>query len=157
HMSNKNLPGNGSDSNMTEDALRDAGKHEDEVRSTGQIDRADEGVEELFGEKARTTASPVHKVVWEDESGEASLCEAAPSNPEVDATIQRVEEILDKALKDGTLYDEHGKLRDEFLAKQLGAAGYWGLRIDPKFGGKGASDRAFMQMITRLATREATV
>jgi alkylation response protein AidB-like acyl-CoA dehydrogenase len=151
---NKNL-GNG-DNNNIEDALRDAGKSEDEVKRTGALDRADEGVEELFGEKARTTASPVHRVIWDSVDDDAWLSEPAPANPEADAAIQRVAELMEQAVADGTIYDEHGKLDEKFLSETLGRAGYWGLRIDPKFGGKGASDRAFMQMITRLATIEAT-
>lgn len=157
-MSKNNLPGgNGNDGNMTEDALRDAGKSEHEARSTGAIDRADEGVEEMFGEKARTTNSPIHKVVWDNVDVSAFLSEEGPANPLADEAIDKCIELVREQIAAGTLYDANGKIREEFLANELGNAGYWGLRIAPKFGGKGASDRAFMKMITRLAQHEATL
>lgn len=152
-MSNKNLPGDG---NMTEDVLRDAGKSEHEVESTGKIDRADEAVDAMYGERQRTANSPVHKAVWQAVDLSTFGSEEAPKDALVDETVEACLKVVRDHRTAGTLYDEHGKIRNEVLA-DLGKAGYWGMRIDPKFGGKGSSDRAFMRMITRMATLEATI
>src|SRR5689334_12375304 len=126
--------------NMTEDALRDAGKDENEIRSTGQMDRADEELEETLPPKARIANSPVHKVVWDSVPVEAFLAEAPPENPGADVTIGRVLELVDQHLAANTLYDERGKIREAFLTDVLGEAGYWGLRIGTEHGGSGSDD-----------------
>jgi len=45
--------------------VRLGGKSEDEIRRMGAMDKADEQVEEMFPRTNQTTASPVHKAVWE--------------------------------------------------------------------------------------------
>ena len=50
---------------FVETALKLGGKSEEEARTTGTIDRADEQVEGMFAERYRTSNSPVHRAVWE--------------------------------------------------------------------------------------------
>lgn len=49
---------------FAETAMEMAGKSEQEVKKTGQIDAADDKVEKLFEERHKTVNSPVHKAVW---------------------------------------------------------------------------------------------
>src|SRR6516164_4501607 len=50
--------------NFVETALKLSGKSEEEARTTGKIDRADDQVEALFAPRYQTTQSPVHRGVW---------------------------------------------------------------------------------------------
>src|SRR5438309_1356464 len=50
---------------FAETALRLGGKAEEEIRSTGAVDRADEQVETLFQPEYRTENSPIHRAVWD--------------------------------------------------------------------------------------------
>ena len=43
------------------------------------------------------------------------------------------------------------------IKKDLAAAGYWGLLVDPQYGGQGAPFSAFAPFLTRMATVDATV
>ncbi len=55
------------------------------------------------------------------------------------------------------LADADKKVNEQVIA-ELAEAGYWGMLIDPKFGGQGASILDFMQMITRMASEgDATI
>ena len=152
----KNVGGQGG--NMTEDVLRDAGKTEDEVTRTGAIDRADEATELLFGDKQKTTNSPVHRILWDRQRVNKFLPTPAVANPEAEATIARCIAVTQKAMAAGTLYDADGKVSEAFLHGPLAEAGYWGMRIGKEFGGQAASIRTFMGMITEMAAKaDATV
>src|SRR5205814_9476004 len=41
--------------------------------------------------------------------------------------------------------------------KELGTAGYWGMLIEPKFGGQGAPFQRFTSFLTKLATQDSMV
>ncbi len=43
------------------------GKSEEEARTTGTLDRADEQVEAMFAARYQTAQSPVHRAVWDHE------------------------------------------------------------------------------------------
>ncbi len=43
------------------------------------------------------------------------------------------------------------------MLSDLGAAGYWGLLVEPEYGGSGASMQQFVRLITMMATAEPTV
>lgn len=146
-MSKKTDPKN---NNLAEDVLRDAGKSEDEVKRTGEIDRADNETDELYGERGRTSGSPVHRVVWR----RAGLQHFQANQLEVDPTIEKVVAdsiaVLRRNQADGSGYDSRGKVSAKTIA-ELGKAGYWGMKVDPKYGGKGAKAQRFMRMITEVA------
>src|SRR2546421_6961772 len=54
------------------------------------------------------------------------------------------------------MLDEKGKLQPSLL-EELGGAGYWGLLIDPKYGGQGAPFARFSRFLTKMATQDAMV
>ena len=56
----------------------------------------------------------------------------------------------------GTLFGPDGKVTESVL-DELGAAGYWGLLIDPQYGGQGAPFAAFSRFLTRMAAIEPTL
>jgi len=139
---------NGSD--LAEDVLRDAGKSEEEVSRTGAVNRADSETEELYGERGRTSGSPVHRAIWR----KAGLRHFAPGkvaqNVDIDRTVHYSIDALRAAEVNGTLYDANGKVTDQTIA-DLGKAGYWGMLVDPAYGGKGASMLRFTRMISEVA------
>src|SRR4029078_10263028 len=52
---------------FAEEALRLRGKGAEEVRRMGAVDTADDQVEALFAARYQTTASPIHRAVWDAE------------------------------------------------------------------------------------------
>src|SRR5207248_4191285 len=56
----------------------------------------------------------------------------------------------------GTLYDERGKVAGSVL-DELGTAAYWGMLIDPRYGGQGAPFARFTHFLTRVATQDPMV
>jgi alkylation response protein AidB-like acyl-CoA dehydrogenase len=142
---------------FAEAALRLGGKSEEEARRLGAVDKADEQVEALFAARYQTANSPVHRAVWEgrvplDLFQPPPLPDAAPC----DAAMQRSLDVVRRRREAGTLYDDNRKLQPSLL-QELASAGYWGLLIDPKYGGQGAPFARFTRFLTRMATLEATV
>src|SRR5207302_3937567 len=56
----------------------------------------------------------------------------------------------------GTLWDDKGKVSPALL-QELSRAGYWGLLIDPKYGGQGAPFARFTRFLTRLAVQDSLI
>ncbi len=147
---------------FAETALRMGGKSEEEARRTGAVDRADEQVEALFKPQYQTVNSPIHKAVWE---GKAPL-ELFTSPPlpgtgtqagaPYEAVMQNSLEVVRRHREAGTLLDEKGKVAVPVL-QELGQAGYWGLLIDPKYGGSGAPFQRFTHFLTRMATLDPMI
>src|SRR5947209_14659644 len=81
-------PGKTRPASFAEEALRLGGKGAEEVRRMGAVDAADEQVEALFAAKYQTTASPVHRAVW-DASVPAELWSIAPppNGPEAEKVM----------------------------------------------------------------------
>jgi alkylation response protein AidB-like acyl-CoA dehydrogenase len=150
-------PDSESSGNFVETALKLGGKSEEEARTTGSIDRADDQVEALFAPRYQTTQSPVHRAVWGRELP-IDLFQSQPTT--VPAGCQRVMddsiEIVRRHRAGGTLYDENRKISENVL-RDLAGAGYWGLLVDPEYGGQGAPFSAFAPFLTRMATIDATV
>jgi alkylation response protein AidB-like acyl-CoA dehydrogenase len=140
---------------FAETALKLSGKSAEEARRTGAIDKADDQVEDLF--KYKTTASPVHRAVW-DQQLPISLFESR--DPKVPSEVDKVmNDSLDTVRRHrdaGTLYNEHGKVSEACL-NDLGQAGYWGLLVEKKYGGSGAPFAAFASFLTKMCMLEATV
>jgi alkylation response protein AidB-like acyl-CoA dehydrogenase len=142
---------------FAETAMRLGGKSDEEARRLGAVDKADEQVESLFAPQYQTVNSPVHKAVWDgkvplDLFGPPRLPESAPC----DAAMQRCLEIV-KARRDaGTLWNEQGKVAAPLL-EELSQAGYWGLLIDPQYGGQGAPFARFTRFLTKVAVQDGLV
>jgi alkylation response protein AidB-like acyl-CoA dehydrogenase len=142
---------------FAETALRLSGKTEEESRRTGEMDKADEQVESLFKEKYQTANSPIHRAVW-DAKVPLDLFAAPPSaaSHPSDKTMTASLEVIRKHREAGTILDENGKVAPSVL-RELGDVGYWGLLIDPKYGGQGAPFVRFTAFLTRMATLDAMI
>lgn len=141
---------------FTETALRLSGKSEEEAKRTGAVDRADEQVEAMFAARFKTVNSPIHKAVWEDRVPiDLFASPALSTDAACLPAMQKSLDVLKKHKEAKTVWDEKGKVSDQVL-KELGTAGYWGMLIDPEFGGQGASLQHFMNFLTQVATYDPT-
>src|SRR5579883_2038217 len=128
---------------FAETALRLSGKTEEEARRTGALDKADEQVESMFKAKYQTSNSPIHKAVWDGKVPlELFNPPPMPASHPCDKSMAASYDVVRRRREAGTLYNEKGKLADETL-KELGTVGYWGMLIDPKYGGQGAPFQRF--------------
>ena len=145
------------ETSFAETALRLSGKSAEEAQRTGAVDRADEQVEKLFAPQYQTVNSPVHRAVW-DKDVDPELFWAP--EPEADQQVQRVMdqslEVVRRHHQQQTAYDEHGKV-SQALLDDLAQVGYWGLLVEKRYQGAGASFSAFASFLTRMATVDATV
>jgi acyl-CoA dehydrogenase len=151
------VPTREAEPNFVETALKLGGKSEEEARSTGTLDRADEQVEALFAPRYQTSQSPIHRAVW----GRDVPVELFRSRPP--AVPPRCQDVMDRSLAtvrrhkaEATILDDRGKVSEPLLA-DLAEAGYWGLLVDPEYGGSGAPFSAFATFLTRMATVDPTI
>jgi alkylation response protein AidB-like acyl-CoA dehydrogenase len=142
---------------FAETALRLSGKTEEEARRTGALDKADEQVEALFKPQYQTVNSPIHKAVWE---GKAPLAlfdpPPLPASAPCDAAMKAARDVVRRWREQGRLYDDNGKIHPDLL-RELGETGYWGLLIDPRYGGQGAPFARFTRFLAQMSTIDATV
>lgn len=143
---------------FAETALKLSGKSDDEAQRTGAIDKADDDVESLFAARYQTTASPAHRAVWDDSGVPIDLFsfDLKPTPPKVAKVMDDSVAVAQRFQESGTLYDPANKLTPQVI-EELGAAGYWGLLIDPEYGGVGAPFTSFAQFLTRMAVVEPTI
>jgi alkylation response protein AidB-like acyl-CoA dehydrogenase len=142
---------------FAEVALRLGGASIEEAKRTGVVDAADDQVEDLFAPQYQTINSPAHRAVWESRvSTELFAADEDPSPTRVMEVVEQSLAVVQRHKDAGTLIDERGKISDSVL-RDLGHVGYWGLLVDPKYGGSGATMRQFANMITRMAAIEPTV
>lgn len=142
---------------FAEEALRLGGKSEEEVRRMGAVDKADEQVDAMFAKNHQTTASPIHRAVWEKQVPlELFAPPPLPGEHPADAVMKRSLEVTRKRVEAGALRDSNNKVSSETM-QELAGAGYWGLLISPEFGGTGAPFARFAPFLTKLATIDATV
>ena len=150
-------PGEPEAQTFAETALKLGGKSEEEARRTGTLDRADDQVEAMFAARYQTSNSPAHRAVW-DHNFPADLF--APEPPKVSPECERVMRdslaVARRHRDAGTLFGPNGKVTEDVLA-ELGTVGYWGLLIDPRYGGQGAPFAAFAPFLTKMATIEPTL
>ena len=142
---------------FAETALRLSGKSEEEARRTGALDKADEQVESLFKPQYRTENSPIHKAVW-DGAVPFDLFQspALPSSAPSDTTMDKSYEIVRRHRAAGTINDDKGKVAPAVL-RELGDVGYWGLLIEPKYGGQGMPFQRFTNFLTKMATQDTMI
>src|SRR2546427_337575 len=88
---------------FAETALRLGGKTEEEAQRMGAVDRADEQVEALFAPAYQTTASPVHRAVWEGRTPlELFSAPALPPSAPCDAAMERCLQVVQRRRDAGT-------------------------------------------------------
>jgi alkylation response protein AidB-like acyl-CoA dehydrogenase len=142
---------------FVETALKLGGKSEEEARRTGSLDRADDQVEGMFAARYQTANSPVSLAIWgRDFPTELFAPEPSPTPPALARTMEASLEIVRRHVAAKTLLNEHGKIADEVF-HELGEVGYWGLLVDPQYGGGGAPFSVFAPFLTRMATIDPTV
>jgi len=152
-MSTETLP----TTSFAEEALRLGGKGAEEVRRLGAVDKADDQVEALFAARYRTGSSPIHRSVWEAVvSAEQWSLPSQPASPAAETVMNRSLEVVRRHREAGALLGPDGKISEEVL-QELGAVGYWGLLIEPKYGGAGVSFSRFAPFLTRMATLDPTI
>lgn len=142
---------------FVETALKLGGKSEEEARRTGAMDRADEQVELLFEVRRQTTASPIHRAVWEgtlpvDQFVAPPITTPAPAQRVMNDSLA----VVERRRREGNLLGSDSKLTPQTL-DELGRAGYWGLLIPPQYGGVGVPFASFAAFLARMATRDMTV
>src|SRR3979411_1430742 len=101
---------------FAEEALRLGGKSEEEARSMGAVDKADEQVESMFKPQYQTVNSPIHKAVW---YGKVPLALFNPpplaASHSCDRAMQASYDVVRRRREAGQLYDEKGKVSNEAL------------------------------------------
>lgn len=142
---------------FVETALELGGKSREEAQRTGSLDRADDQVEALFAPRYQTSQSPVHRAVWDREFPLDLFFAKATPNASAGAAVMDESLAVVKRHRDAkTLLDGRGKIADAVLA-DLARVGYWGLLVDPAYGGQGVPFRVFARFLTRMATIDPTV
>lgn len=166
HLSDKppvddtsSIPNDAADqqASFAETAMRLGGKSDDEARRTGAIDKADDQVESLFKPEYQTINSPAHRAVWDRELP-IDLFEGRPveTNAALQSVMDQSVEVVRNHRDNRTLLDDQGKIREEVMT-ELGGTGYWGLLVDPQYGGSGSPFRSFASFLTRMAMIDPTV
>lgn len=141
---------------FAEAALRLSGKSEEEARRTGAVDRADEQVEALFAPVYQTVSSPVHKAVWDARVPlDLFVAPPLPVTASCDPAMDRCVEVVRRRRQENTLFEAQGKMSAALIA-ELADAGYWGMLIEPRFGGQGAPFARFSRFLTRVAVQDPT-
>src|SRR5690606_11982899 len=101
---------------FAEVALTLGGKSQEEARRTGEIDRADDEVEQLFLPQRQTSHSPAFRAVWERG---VPVDQFRVTDIETPDYVQRVMddsvEIVRRRRAQGELLDESHKLREDVL------------------------------------------
>jgi alkylation response protein AidB-like acyl-CoA dehydrogenase len=142
---------------FVETALKLGGASEEEARKTGAFDRADEQVESLFAKKYQTAGSPAHRAVWDKEFPiEVFSGTSRPASAEADEVMRKSLEVVRRRQKDGTLMNAEKKITQETI-DELGKVGYWGLLVEPKYGGSGTPFGAFAKFLVKMGTVEPTI
>jgi alkylation response protein AidB-like acyl-CoA dehydrogenase len=156
-MSTETHPPETAPTSFAEEALKLGGKGAEEVRRMGAVDTADDQVESLFADRYRTTASPIHRAVWDGKVQAAGWAVAPPpAASDAEGVMAESLDVVRRHRAAGTLLDERGKVSDQVLG-ELAGAGYWGLLVGRAYGGSGAPFSRFAPFLTRMATIDPTV
>jgi alkylation response protein AidB-like acyl-CoA dehydrogenase len=147
---NKNKNSKPVDGSLAEDAAREAGKNDDEVKSTGAVDRTDDATDSLFEKHQDTANSPVYRAFWNGIDLSAFSTEQLQQDAATDSVVENCIRITREHRDGATLFGTDGKLSAQAI-QDLAAAGYWGVRIPKAYGGAGLNLRQFMRLLVRMA------
>ncbi len=149
--------GTADQASFAETALRLGGKSQDEARRTGKIDTADDQVEDMFARQYQTSASPIHRAIWDRRVPADQFCfPPSAMADDINVSMNRAVRMVRSRVRDGRLLDADRKISRESL-DDLATTGYWGLLIPKRYGGLGASFLDFTRLLTRMATADPTV
>jgi alkylation response protein AidB-like acyl-CoA dehydrogenase len=109
-------------------------------------------------QESATTMGPMWRALWERGALEPLFTArgAATSMPLVERVCAASLDCVRAHRDRGSLYDVNGKLATGVL-DDLATAGYWGLRVEPTYGGAGADLRRFLPFLTTMATLSPTI
>ncbi len=142
---------------FVETALKLGGKSDEEARTTGAVDRAEDQVEAMYLAAQRTSGGPVHRAVWDETfPTELFATQRISAGGEVRKIMEASIDVVRRRKRAGTLLNSEGKVSDESLA-ELSSAGYWRLLVDVEYGGAGSKFAPFSRFLTEMATIDATV
>src|SRR6202020_2620986 len=101
----------------------------------------------MFAQQYQTVNSPIHRAVW-DAKIPLSLFQPPPlaASAPCDAAMEKSIEVVKKRRDNGTILNDKGKVCNELL-EELGSVGYWGMLIEPKYGGQGAPFARFAKFL----------
>src|SRR5438046_7123755 len=101
---------------FVETALKLGGKSEEEARTTGSLDRADDQVEALFAARYQTVNSPIHRAVW-DHGIPVDLFRPQPprTTPGCERTMHESLAVASRHRDSGTLLGPDGKVTEAVL------------------------------------------
>src|SRR5207253_2304502 len=109
---------------FVETALKLSGKSEEEARTTGSLDRADDQVEALFAARYQTVNSPIHRAVWDHQfPSDLFVPEPPRASAEAERTMRESLELARRHRDAGTFFGPDGKVTEAVLG-DLAAAGY---------------------------------
>ncbi len=134
---------------FAETAMRMGGKSEEEAKRMGAVDKADEQVDRLF--RFQTSNSPIHKAIWDGKVPlELFMPPPLPASAPCDNVMNQSLEVIRRRREQKALLNQDKKLSKETI-DELAGAGYWGLLIDPKYGGSGAPFVRFAPFLVKMA------
>ncbi len=138
---------------FAETAMRMGGKSEEEAKRMGAVDKADEQVDLLF--RHQTAASPIHRAIWDGKVPlELFVAPAPPASLACDVVMNKSLGIIKRRRERKLLLNQDKKLSAETI-DELAEAGYWGLLIDPKFGGAGTPFARFAPFLAQMGVFDA--
>jgi alkylation response protein AidB-like acyl-CoA dehydrogenase len=138
---------------FAETALRMGGKSDEEAKRLGAVDKADEQVDRLF--RFQTAASPIHRAIWDGKVPlELFQAPAPPTGLPCDNVMNQSLAIIKRRRDEKSLLNQDKKLSAETI-DELAGAGYWGLLIDPKYGGTGAPFVRFAPFLTKMGVLDS--
>jgi acyl-CoA dehydrogenase len=138
---------------FAETAMRMGGKSEEESRRMGAVDKADEQVDRMF--RFQTSNSPIHKAIWDGKVPlELFMPPPVPATAPCDAVMNRSLEVIKRRREQNALLNQDRKISSETI-DELAQAGYWGLLIDPKYGGAGAPFVRFAPFLMKMGLQDS--
>jgi acyl-CoA dehydrogenase len=138
---------------FAETAMRMGGKSEEEAKSMGAVDKADEQVDRMF--RFQTANSPIHKAIWDGKVPlDLFMPPPLPASAPCDNVMNQSLEIIRRRRQEKSLLNQDKKLSNETI-NELAGAGYWGLLIDPKYGGSGSPFVRFAPFLVKMGVLDA--
>ena len=102
----------------------------------------------------KPAAARRHRAVWDKEFPiELFSGTSRPASASADEVMRKSIEVVRRRQKDGTLMNEQKKITQETI-DELGKVGYWGLLVEPQYGGSGAPFGAFARFLVKMGTVE---
>ena len=101
-------------------------------------------------ERGDVASSPVHRAVWAHDVAPETFDSVTPAvAPTVRAVMDASLAVVRRHREARSLYGPDGVIAPAVI-EALGAAGYWGLRASPAFGGAGAPFQALAPFLTEM-------